>query len=332
MTRVTAHSSGLATGSATGWAAPGVDIGVIVPQVRLGYDELLHKARRVEALGLHSFWIYDHLYAPMLPAHPAFEGWTLATALLANTSRLRVGHLVLCNNFRHPALLAKMATTLDVISNGRLELGIGSGSYEAEHAEAGLPWGSFAERTGRLAEALEVITAMFSGEPTTYVGDHYQVRDLPNLPPPTQSPRPPLHIGGAGERYTLPLVARHADVWNVPTYTLGEFEAKRDALARACDAIGRDRSTIRIALEAVLVVAPDDAAVADAREQTLRRYPGPGWGVVEGGFVGTPTAIVDRMQMYADMGVSLFTFFLHDRATDATLDLLAAEVAPAVRA
>src|SRR6202030_2286366 len=149
VTRVTAQSRSLATGLATGWAAPGVDIGVIVPQVRLGYDELLYKARRGEALGLHSFWIYDHLYAPMLPTQPAFEGWTLATALLANTSTLRVGHLVLCNNFRHPALLAKMATTLDVISNGRLELGIGSGSYEAEHQEAGPPWGSFAERTRR---------------------------------------------------------------------------------------------------------------------------------------------------------------------------------------
>jgi alkanesulfonate monooxygenase SsuD/methylene tetrahydromethanopterin reductase-like flavin-dependent oxidoreductase (luciferase family) len=220
-----------------------------------------------------------------------------------------------------------MATTLDVISNGRLELGIGSGSYEAEHLEAGLPWGSFAERTDRLAEALDVITAMFSGEPTTYSGTHYQLRELPNLPPPTQTPRPPLHIGGAGERYTLPLVARHADVWNVPTYALGEFAAKRDALARACEAIGRDRSTVRIALEAVLVVAPDDAAVDTAREQTLRRFPGPGWGVAEGGFVGTPAAIVDRMQSYIEHGVSLFTFFLHDRATDATLDLLAGEVA-----
>ncbi len=213
-----------------GWAAPGVDIGVIVPQVRLGYDELLHKARTVEALGLHSLWMYDHLYAPMLPDQPAFEGWTLATALLAHTTTLRVGHLVLCNNFRHPALLAKMATTLDVISDGRLELGIGSGSYEPEHQEAGLPWGSFTERSERLAEALEVITAMFTGPRTTYEGRHYQVRDLPNLPAPVQRPRPPLHIGGAGERFTLPLVARHADVWNVPTYALGEFPAKRDAL------------------------------------------------------------------------------------------------------
>ncbi len=315
------------SGTGTQWAAPDIDIGVIVPQVRLGYDELLHKARRVEELGLHSFWIYDHLYAPMLREQPAFEGWTLATALLAATSTLRVGHLVLCNNFRHPALLAKMASTLDVISNGRLELGIGSGSYEAEHTEAGLPWGSFAERSDRLAEALEIITTMFRGEPTTFTGKHYEVRGLPNLPAPAQQPRPPLHIGGAGERFTLPLVARHADVWNVPTYAVGEFTAKRDALARACDAVGRDPATIRIALEAVLILGENDEAVEAARGPAMRRYPGPGWGVEAGGFVGTPATIVERVQEYISAGVSLFTFFLHDRATDTTLDLLAEAVA-----
>jgi alkanesulfonate monooxygenase SsuD/methylene tetrahydromethanopterin reductase-like flavin-dependent oxidoreductase (luciferase family) len=121
-----------------------VDVGIYVPQLQLDYDTLLGKARLVEQLGFHSFWVYDHLYGPGMPDVPAFEGWTVATALLAHTERLRVGHLVLCNNFRHPALLAKMATTLDVISAGRLELGLGSGSWEAEHHEAGMPWGSIA--------------------------------------------------------------------------------------------------------------------------------------------------------------------------------------------
>src|SRR6185437_7200619 len=113
-------------------------------------------------------WIYDHLYAPMLPGEPAFEGWTLATALLARTTTMRVGHLVLCNNFRHPALLGRMATTLDVISGGRLELGLGSGSYPPEHQEAGIPWGSFGERSERLGEALEILTRMFAGPRTTF--------------------------------------------------------------------------------------------------------------------------------------------------------------------
>ena len=121
-----------------------VDFGIYVPQLAFGYDDVLGRARLCDELGISSLWLFDHLYGPELPDTPAFEGWTLATALLAQTTRLRVGHLVLCATFRHPALLAKMATTLDVISGGRLELGIGSGSYEPEHERAGIPWGTFA--------------------------------------------------------------------------------------------------------------------------------------------------------------------------------------------
>src|SRR5436305_7416148 len=131
-----------------------IHFGIYIPQVAFSYDDLLTRARHCEQLGIDRFWIFDHLYAPGLPGAAALEGWTLATALLANTTSLRVGHLVTCNNFRHPALLARMATTLDVISDGRLEFGLGSGSYEQEHHEAGLPWGSFGERSERLGEAL----------------------------------------------------------------------------------------------------------------------------------------------------------------------------------
>src|ERR1700722_20676560 len=138
----------------------GLEFGIYLPQVALSFDQMLDRALECERLGYDSLWLYDHLYAPGLPAQPSLEAWTLATALLARTSRLRVGHLVLCNNFRHPALLAKMATTLDVISGGRLELGIGSGSVEAEHVQSGMPWGAFPERADRLAETLEILTRM----------------------------------------------------------------------------------------------------------------------------------------------------------------------------
>ena len=313
--------------------APGfpVEVGIIVPQLQFAYDDLLHRARRIESHGLHSMWLYDHLYGPMLPGTPAFEGWTLATALLAHTERLRVGHLVLCNNFRHPALLAKMASTLDVISGGRLEFGLGSGSVEQEHREAGLPWGSVAERSDRLAEALEIITSMFASERTTFVGEHYAVHDLANLPAPVQRPRPPIHVGGAGERRTLPIVARYADVWNVPTYALGEFERKRRVLADHCAAIGRDPDEIRIAYEAVMVVASTDAELAAVQSKAERRFAGPGWGLHEGGCVGTPNRVIDRMHELVEQGVSLFTFFCHDRASDATLALIGDEIAPAFR-
>jgi F420-dependent oxidoreductase-like protein len=305
-----------------------VDFGIYVPQLAFGYDDVLARARLCEELGITSFWLFDHLYGPELPDTPAFEGWTLATALLAQTTRLRVGHLVLCATFRHPALLAKMATTLDVISAGRLELGIGSGSYEPEHDRAGIPWGTFGERSDLLGETLEILTRMFSSEPTTFEGEHFRLADMPNLPPPVQQPHPPIHVGGVGERRTLPLVARYADVWNVPTYALGELDHKRTVLAAECERIGRDPATIRTSLEAVMVLAPDDAALAESLAKAERRFPGSGWGLHEGGYIGTPAAVVDRIGALVERGVTSFVFFTSDRGAEPTLRLFADEVMP----
>jgi F420-dependent oxidoreductase-like protein len=305
-----------------------IDFGIYVPQLAFSYDDVLARARVCEELGISSLWLFDHLYGPELPDTSALEGWTLATALLAQTTRLRVGHLVLCATFRHPALLAKMATTLDVISGGRLELGLGSGSYEPEHQRAGIPWGSFAERTELLEETLEILTRMFTGEPTTFSGKHFHLDEMPNVPPPVQQPHPPIHVGGIGERRTLPLVARYADVWNVPTYGLGELAHKRDVLAAECERIGRDPSTIRTSLEAVMVLAPDDAALTEMLPKAERRYAGAGWGLHEGGFIGTPPAVVDRIGELVDQGVRSFVFFTYDRAAEPTLRLFAEEVMP----
>jgi alkanesulfonate monooxygenase SsuD/methylene tetrahydromethanopterin reductase-like flavin-dependent oxidoreductase (luciferase family) len=305
-----------------------IDFGIYVPQLAFGYDDILRRARLCEELGISSLWLFDHLYGPELPSTDAFEGWTLATALLAGTERLRVGHLVLCATFRHPALLAKMATSLDVISGGRLDVGVGSGSYEPEHERAGIPWGSFAERTELLEETLEILTRMFDAELTTYDGKHFQVHDMPNLPRPVQQPRPPIHVGGIGERRTLPLVARFADVWNVPTYGLGQVDHKRGVLTAECERIGRDPASIGVSLEAVMVLAPDEATLAEHTARAERRYPGPGWGLHDGGFLGTPAAIVDRIGEAVDRGVSGFVFFTWDRAEESTLRLFADEVMP----
>jgi alkanesulfonate monooxygenase SsuD/methylene tetrahydromethanopterin reductase-like flavin-dependent oxidoreductase (luciferase family) len=276
-------------------------------------------------------WLYDHLYTPGLPQYPSLEGWTVATALLAQTTQLRIGHLVLNNNFRHPALLARMATTLDIISHGRLEFGLGSGSYEAEHHEGGFPWGSLKERSERLAEALEIITRMFSGQPTTFDGQHYRVREVPNLPPPAQQPHPPIHVGGIGERHTLPLVARYADVWNVPTYGLAQWPDKVPVLRAECDKIQRDPSTLRWSQEAVLVIAEDEAAVAAELVRAERRYAGPLWGLHEGGYVGTPDVIADRLTQQVEQGMTLFVFFPADRGEGRMLQLFADEVMPRIR-
>jgi alkanesulfonate monooxygenase SsuD/methylene tetrahydromethanopterin reductase-like flavin-dependent oxidoreductase (luciferase family) len=302
-----------------------VEFGVYIPQVGLTFPEITSRAQRCEALGFDSFWLFDHLYAPGFPDQPALEGWTLATALLAVTTRLHVGHLVLDNNVRHPAVLGRMVSTLAHISGDRFELGLGSGSYAPEHAEAGLPWGSFGTRTARLAESLSILDGMFSGSRTTFRGDHFEVEDLPN----PLAARPRLHIGGASAA-TLDLVARFADVWNVPTYALADWEARTKTLEERCAIAGRDSTSILRSLESVLVIASTnslDEAVARAQ----RRYGEPGWGLHAGGLIGTPDAIASRVAALRDQGIGLLVFFPADRGAGDMVDLFAQEVMPQFR-
>lgn len=308
--------------------AAGVEIGIYVPQVGFSWAQLEERASWVEELGFDALWLMDHLGAGAgLEDVPTFEGWTAATALLARTRRLRVGHLVLCNNFRHPVLLAKMVTTLDAIAEGRFLFGLGSGSVAEEHAAAGLPWGSFGERTDRLDEALTVLRSLFTQERTTFAGEHYTLRDVASAPKPPR--RPPVVLGGAGDR-TLDLVARHADVWNCPTYFLPRLDDRLVALQAACDRHGRELADITLSTQGVLVLAEDDDALADAVAAADRRYRGPAWAVHEAGLVGTPDTIVRRLQEQVDKGITSFVFFLHDRASRATLELLAEQVVPRV--
>ncbi|MGF7235752.1 MAG: LLM class flavin-dependent oxidoreductase [Frankia sp.] len=302
------------------------DLGIYLPQVGLSYDQLLDRAQRCERLGFSGLWLFDHLYSPRQPEAPALEGWTLATSLLAQTTTLRVGHMVLCTAFRHPAVLGRMASTLQVISGGRLELGLGSGSYEQEHHEAGLPWGSAAERSELLRESLEIITRMFDSGPTTWSGRHHAIRDLPNLPLPASRPR--IMLGGVGPRYTLPLVARFADVWNVPTYGIANRAESVETLERECERIGRDPATITHSLQAVLAIAPDENHLATVRASAERRYGTAGFGLADAGLIGTPEQVVDRLGTLIDEGWTEFAFFLHDRGKAETLHLIAEEVMP----
>jgi alkanesulfonate monooxygenase SsuD/methylene tetrahydromethanopterin reductase-like flavin-dependent oxidoreductase (luciferase family) len=302
------------------------EIGVYLPQMGFTYADVLHRALRCEELGIDSLWLYDHLYGPGAPDYPSLEAWTLATALLSRTERIEVGHMVLCNQFRHPAVLAKMATTLDQISAGRLQLGIGSGSIEDEHNRVGLDWGTFAERSERLGETLEMLHQAFSDGRIDVAGKHFTVRDMPIKPGPVRRPRPPIVVGGVGEKYTLPLVARYADVWNVPTYALGELEHKMSVLRRHCDDIGRDPDTIVMSIEAVMALAPDDESLPGVRELAEKRFGIPAFGLHEGGLIGTPPAVVDRLGELQEMGFGQIVLFTHDRGSDATLELLASEV------
>lgn len=304
------------------------EIGVYLPQMGFAFDEVLHRALRCEDLGIDSLWLYDHLYGPGMPDYPSMEAWTLATALLSRTDTLRVGHMVLCNQFRHPVTLAKMATTLDQISGGRLSLGIGSGSIEDEHRRAGLPWGTFADRSEQLGETLQILHQAFDAGRIDFAGKHFTVTDMPIAPGAVQHPRPPIVVGGVGEKFTLPLVARYADVWNVPTYALGQIKEKIAALRSICDDVGRDPDTITLSIEAVMALAPDDASLPKVRSLAEKRFGGEGFGLHDTGLIGTPAEMADRLGALVEMGFGQIVLFTHDRASDQTLELLASEVIP----
>ena len=303
-----------------------LDIGVYVPQMGFSFDDMLHRARRCEQLGIRSLWLYDHMYGPGMPEITSLEAWTLASALLSRTDHLRVGHMVLCNQFRHPAVLAKMATTLDQISAGRLELGIGSGSIEDEHTRMSMEWGDARERSERLGETLEILRQAFTNQIIDFAGKHYRVRDMPVVPGPAQRPGIPITVGGIGEKYTLPLVARYADIWNVPTYALAEIERKTAAMKTACTDIGRDPASIAMSVEAVMALAPDAASLPDVRNVAERRFGAPAFGLHDSGLIGTPEMIVERLKGLQGLGFEQVILFTHDRASDQTLELLAANV------
>lgn len=308
-----------------------IEFGVYLPQIQLSFAEIRDRVIACEAAGIDSVWFMDHLHPPGMSALASFEAWTLVAALAAVTSRIRLGHLVLSNSFRHPALLAKMAASLDVLCGGRLDLGIGSGSYEPEHRMYGLPWESTAARARKLGEALEIVKQLFGGGPVSFAGEFYHLEEAVCLPRPVQQPNPPIWVGGAGERYTLPLVARYADGWNCPTYALADLAAKRRALEAECERLGRDPSGLRISIEAVLVLGRNARELEVALAAAEKRYGGAGWGLRAGGLIGTPDRVVARARELMAMGVDHFVLFFWDRVRDESLRLFAEAVLPAFR-
>lgn len=194
-----------------------------------------------------SGWTFDHFYPIFSDSTgPCLEGWITLTALAQATKRLRLGVLVTGIHYRHPAVLANMASALDIVSNGRLELGIGAGWNEEESGAYGIELGTIKERFDRFEEACEVLNSLLANETTTFGGTYYQLKDARNEPKGPQRPRPPICIGGSGERRTLPIAAKYADHWNFAGGTAEEFAHKRDVLAARCADIGRDPKEITL--------------------------------------------------------------------------------------
>lgn len=211
------------------------------------YDAMLEVWREADAIPVFQHaWLFDH-FAPIGGLDldgPCFEGWTLLSAYAALTSRIRVGLMVTGNTYRHPAVLANIAATVDVVSGGRLDFGIGAGWNEYEHSSMGIPLYSPGERIRRFGEACEIARRLFTEPTVDFNGRYYQLKEARCEPKPVQKPHPPFVIGGSGEQLTLRIVARYADVWNFAGGPVDTFVHKQEVLADHCAAVGRDPSEI----------------------------------------------------------------------------------------
>jgi alkanesulfonate monooxygenase SsuD/methylene tetrahydromethanopterin reductase-like flavin-dependent oxidoreductase (luciferase family) len=221
-------------------------------------------------------------------------------ALLRDTTRLRIGQLVTGNGYRNPALQAKMASTADVIGNGRLTFGIGAGWYEPDHAAFGYPFEDTPTRLRKLREAVQIILSLWTEDETTFEGDYYQVRGAANQPKGVQQPHIPLLIAGAGERVTLRLVAEYADACNIIESPDG-LERKFAILREHCERVGRDYDTIhRTAVSLCIVGDTDDDARAALPDAAGALFPGD---IRDYGLIGTPETIRGRLDRYEEAGV-----------------------------
>jgi len=271
----------------------------------LPWTTLAERWRRYEALGFDSIWDCDHLYQPSKPTGPYFEAWTLLAALATQTERVRIGVLVTCNTFRHPALLAKEAVTVDHISNGRLELGLGAGWFAAEHERFGIPFPPPGELVGRFRESVELIDGMLRNETSTYEGQYYQLHDAPARPGPVQRPRPPLTLAAMGPKM-LAIVAQHADAWN-SSGSVDEVRARNQMLDECCAAIGRDPRAIRRGIYGWAAKLPSDP-----------------WASVG--------AFEDVVGTYREVGINEFIIDMPRDDQSDVLEKVATDVLPALRA
>jgi alkanesulfonate monooxygenase SsuD/methylene tetrahydromethanopterin reductase-like flavin-dependent oxidoreductase (luciferase family) len=221
--------------------ADGMLVGVQTPTQR-PWPELAKQWAWLERLGFDSLWLADHYVPPFKLDGPIFEPWTLLAGLALKTERVRIGVLVSCNTFRHPPLVAKEAVTVDHISGGRLEFGLGAGWFVPEHEMFGIPFPETAELIGRFREAVEICHQLFTQDITTYEGTYYQIHDAPFRPAPRQQPRMPFTLGAHGPRM-MRIVARYADRWS-STGSIAEMSERNRLLDEACAAVGRDPGEI----------------------------------------------------------------------------------------
>jgi F420-dependent oxidoreductase-like protein len=279
--------------------------GVQTPPQHVAYKDLLQTWQEADELGFDTAFVFDH-FMPIYsdPNGPCFEGWTLLSALAAQTKRVKVGVLVTGNTYRNPAVLAKMAATVDHVSNGRLILGVGAGWFELEHTAYGIPFSTAGGRAKQLGEAVEVLKLLFTQEKSTFTGKYYQLKDAAFAPQTVQKPHSPILIGGMGPKRIQPLVARHADIWNFFVRDGDPQEAKQicTKFDEICHKVGRDPAQVE---KSVSLRPPQ--------------------------LTGTTEEVHGRIQALVDAGVQHFIISLSAPYDRALLRRFAKEVRPTFR-
>ena len=264
------------------------------------YETLTHAAQTVDELGYETVWLPDHFQTFPSSQDMLLEAWTTAAALARDTKRVRIGHLVTGNNYRNPALQAKMASTLDVLSHGRFTFGIGAGWHEQEYHAYGYPYPEAPERLQQLGEAVQIIRALWNEEEATFKGNFYQIRGAINQPKGVQQPHIPMLIGGSGEKVTLKLVAQYGDACNVQG-DIATIQHKFDVLRAHCEAVGRSYESIhRTALTLCVLGETDEQARAMVPEWAPLVSPGD---IQSYGLVGSIKTIRQRLAAYEEAGV-----------------------------
>lgn len=310
-----------------------VRFGVTPIQTGADFEQIRKIVLACEKLGYDSVWLNDHFFTSRYfyplppPSAPYYECWVTLSALAALTKKIRLGTLCTNVSFRNPALLAKMAACVDVISGGRLELGLGAGWFKEEHTAYGIPFPVISERAEKLKEAVEIIRRMWSEERASFKGKYYTVEDAYCSPKPLQKPHPPICVGARGSRIMLRVVAECADHWNIQTpITPKQYQRKAQILEGYCREIKREPQTISRSLWAGTIIGKDEKDFAKAVAELKPRHPS----YLKSRIAGTPEQCIETLRQYAALGVR--TFILYFTVNELrSLNTFARHVIPAFR-
>ena len=282
------------------------------------YEAMTRVAIEAEKLGYDAIWLYDHLHSERRQEdETTFECWTSTAALARDTTSIRIGQMVNCNLYRNPALLAKMASTVDVLSHGRLDFGIGAGWYEQEARAYGYPFPDRSERAKRLEEAIQIVLALWRESSATFKGQHYQISEAINMPKGVQLPHIPLWVGGNGEQMTLRIAAHYADACNIIAHDTATVERKFAVLRKHCAQARRDYTTIRKSVHAfVVLLGPgEDLDTATTTRGSISLE-----AVRRSNIVGTPPEVAEQLCQLIEAGTEYFVIYFRNRLV--TLDTI----------